>query len=180
MSVLAIDEGTFVGELSEADIQARVRVLRVIASQYLALIDPMQGPGGVKGDGNSLALMPQTYSATVREFERLLGVMREDRAMSLELVDGVKVSVRRLRWHVNAFYVEAQAVTRHFPLPLKKGSRLALMRDQDGQAVTTRPVTRVHRHPGASVRLADAGLAWIAAEWSLNHEPFLPDALRDS
>lgn len=179
MTALAIDERTFVGELTTAEIQARVRVLRTIASRYLELVSPLNGPGGVKGDGDALSFMPPTWTPTVREFERLMRVMREDRAHSLIQVGDERVSVRRLRWQVVAYYVNAESVTRHFPLPLKKGSRLALMRDMDGQAVTTRPVTRVHRHPGADVRLADAGLAWMAGAWLPKHEPMLPTALQD-
>lgn len=207
------------------NVESRVKVLRVIAERYLELVDPMQGPSGISGDGGSSGFMPDTYSPTVREFERLMSVMKYDRHRSLvvvasgkhtwvgEFIDGrrcvkcgfvqtnaerasmryggeeplscptEKCSVRQLRWHVLEWFVNARTVPVHHRITPRKGQKLGVVRDQDilrdksGAVVPSRVELRVHRLKDARLVLAEAGLAWMASEWSLKSEPMLPNAL---
>lgn len=156
----------------------RVEVLREIAGRYHELVSNSGSPGQ-PGSGDRIPLMPATYTQTVREFERLMAYMRHDRGESLQVVDGEKVSVRALRWHILEWYVNATHTIRHVPIQLKKGRKIALLHDQDGHAITTTPIVRWHRLPAAKETLADAGLAWMAAAWALRSEPMLPAELMD-
>lgn len=190
-------------ELSESEIKARVKVLRVIAERYHELVDPMLSATGVRGSGDRLPLSPHEPHClvltreghgrrctcayrTVTEFERLMAQMRYDRHTSLILTaPGEKHSLRRLRWHILAWYTDATIVRRHVPVTVAKGKKLKVVRDQEilrdeqGQWVPSRLAKQTFRLPGARQALADAGLRWMAVNWGLRHSPELPAAERE-
>lgn len=136
---------------------------------------------GVGGDGGGVPRMPVTYTASVRELERLLRVMRDDRSEPL-VRDGVlgPVSVRRLWWHVNAWWLAVDVVlVRPVRVPRSRRGRgssglRGLPVDVHGRPL---PVRVVRRQPGASRALAELGVAWMAERWGLSHEPMLPREL---
>lgn len=167
-------------------LETRVTVLREIAVRYHDLVDPMNGPGSIRGTGELVGGMPDTYTATVKEFERLLATMKYNRAAPLIQVGGGKHSLRSLRWHVSAWYIDARISHRHVPIPVKQGQKLKVVRDQqilknkNGEWVPSKLVTQTKRLKGAREGLADAGLAWIAANWTLQSEPMLPQALLEA
>lgn len=170
----------------------REDVIRQLLERYAEFTDPLNGPAGAPGDGDGLALMPRTYTASVRELERLLCTMRQDRHRALlTLASGEKVSVRSCWWHVTERY-------------LRCSTRQRSVRWLRGQWVDLRPNEHVIGKPGgweltladgrtrkkatptefvvvvqtwdAAVRskLVDRGVEWLASEWALAHEPMLP------
>lgn len=147
----------------------RVEVLVVLLERYQELVDPLNGPSGVAGDGESVVRMPITYTASVRELERLLRVMREDRSEPLQLVGGRKVSVRALWWHVYHRYIASTTRTVDVEV-LKRGKNGKRHRDIERRAVPCydRAVNPV---------LVAAGVSWMAEAWSLASEPMIPSAL---
>lgn len=161
---------------------SRERVIVELLVRLPELVDPMQSRSGL-GDGVALPLMPGTWTASVREVERLLRVMREDRSSPLLVdgagvrivVDGQPVSVRRLWWHVRGFYVDVDrspVVPQRVRVPRSKRRQLVrLATDATGRAL---PQRRERRDPAARRSIAELGVAWMAAHWSLKHEPFLP------
>lgn len=161
---------------------SRERVIVELLVRLPELVDPMQSRSGL-GDGVALPLMPATYTASVREVERLLRVMRDDRSSPLirdaagvkVIADGQPVSVRRLWWHVRGFYVDVDrspvAPQRVKVAKSKRRQLVRLATDSTGRPLPSR---REVRQPGARRDLAELGVAWIASHWSLKHEPFLP------
>ncbi len=162
---------------------SRIHVLREIAIHYKAFEDPMQSRSGL-GDGIAIPLMPNPWNHyTVREFTRLLNEMRGgDHRLDprpLIKIKDERVSIRQLRWHLDAYYISATYTIRHVPITLRRGRRIALLRDQDGEPITTQPVKCDRRAPGARKDLAEAALAWMAEHWTHPLEPMLPDELRE-
>lgn len=158
----------------------REKVLWRIAELYNELSDPLNGPASLRGDGESLTLMPRTYTATVREYERLVKAMREDRsAPLLRLEDGTKVSVRSAWWHLNEYWHKAQRRIKHVPVTKagKKG-RLAQLRNADGSPVT-KPTIEWLRDAAADKRRAELAIQHIASKWSLVTEPMLPSEVAE-
>lgn len=138
----------------------RTRVITTILERYTELVDPMNGPGAIKGDGDSITGMPRTYTATVREVERLLREMRNSHNPLL----------RRLWWNVNARYITAttrtvdEAVTRK----AKNGKRL--------QVVERRVVSVYDRR--VDEQLVTLAVKWLAQQWGLKSEPMVPRELQ--
>lgn len=181
-------------------IASRMKILTAVAERYHELTET-QSPGGSSGTGSLVALTPHERHClllttlgrgarctcayrTVREFERLLGVMREGRH-SLVLVAGEKHSVRALRWHLVGWYVDARRVVRHFPKRPVKGQRLAvpvgqeILRDGSGAFVPSIVREDWQRTAGARKELADVGLRWVAVAWPDRFgEPMLPLDIR--
>lgn len=150
----------------------RVAILAEIALRYHELVDPGLREG-LRGDGNGCPRMPTTYTPTVKEFERLMRLMRSQARQQASHGE----SVGTLRWHVNAWYVNAQKVVRHRPVHVPSHGKLKALRDQDGHIVT-RPVVSYRRHPDARQQKADWGIEWIAQHWGLETEPMLPEEIR--
>lgn len=158
----------------------REKVLWTIAGLYSELIDPLNGPASLRGDGESLALMPSTYTATVKEYERLVKLMRDDRSEPLvRTPGGDKVSVRSLWWHLEHWHHRAERVIRHVPkqAKTKRGKTLTVM-NQDGRPATE-PKLAYRRDPGASVARAELAIQFIASRWDHRRigEPMLPAAV---
>lgn len=154
---------------------SRITVLRTIAAHYHELTDPMQARSK-KGSGAKLPLMPQTYTPTVREFERLTSLLRQH-GVRYTLTDGRITTLTQLRWHLLAYYIDATTTLQQpaaKPPRNRKGELRRQPTDDHGQPLAHR---KIHRHPNARRDLADAALEWIANHWTAPYEPMLPDEL---
>jgi hypothetical protein len=131
--------------------------------------------------------MPETYTASVREFERLLNLLQ--RGGSPVRQDGRVFTRRELWWHVNAWYVDSEPVLKRAQQVVsKQGNRYPLLRN--GWPARPGPGTRVvrnadgapalvlvrcyRRRPGACRETAWAGIRWIAKEFRFTPvDPFV-------
>ena len=172
---------------------SRESVLWRIAELYTDLTDPLNGPSGVPGTGTSSGLHGHESSCllnrssedhwtpprcscsnqTIREYERLVKLMRDDRSEPLVFTSSGKLSVRSLWWHLEHWHHRAQRVTRHYPVTAKAGGKTITLRNQDGTPVT-RPTIAHLRDPKASEQKAQLAITWIANHWALPVEPMLP------
>lgn len=137
----------------------RHEVIEQLLSRYAELTDPQQSRSGL-GDGDHVPLMPATYTASVRELERLLLVMRQDRTRPLvTLKDGRKASVRSLWWHVSERYLRSTVVLKDTPVKrkAKHGKTLTVL---ERRAV-------VQYDPKVSSVHVDRAIEWLASEWTL-------------
>lgn len=161
----------------------RLKVLTEIAIHYRELVEPaIHAQRGNHDPGEGIALMPPTYTPTVREFERLCRLMRDDRHHPLIRLDnGAKVSLRRLWWHLNEWHLKAEPVIvwKAVTVKHKTKRRPTHLRDGEGQIVK-RPERGWRRHPQSNESLAVEALRWMAAAWNLATEPMLPDELREA
>lgn len=172
--------------MTESNLLVRCRVIRDLLARYAELVDPMQARDG-SGNGVALGLMPATYSASVRELERLLRLMREHghhvTTVGKLVPDApraqrdIRVSARGLWWHLNERYIAATTRTVDVPVTrrAKNGKRL--------QKVERRVVPAVHPVVAASVDgdetlMVRAGIALLAIGWGLSSEPMLPADLQ--
>ena len=152
----------------------RETILWRIAELYTDLIDPLNGPAGIRGTGETTGGMnPHLYTPTVREYERLVKLMRDDR--SEPLLEG-KLSVRSLWWHLEHWHHRANRVIRHYPVTSKNHGKVTTLRNHDGTPVT-RPTIHHLRDPKASEQKAHQAVEWIAHHWGLQVEPMLPAAV---
>lgn len=148
----------------------RERVLWEIAERYHDYVDTLNGPTGVPGDGSGTDGMPKTYTATVREFERLLCLMRNQAKQ--QSFNGH--SLGTLRWHIVEYHLKAQRVVRQQPILARKNGKMVALRTIDGKPAT-RPVLAYIRDPQVREQKARDGIAWMAQHWGLATEPMLPD-----
>jgi hypothetical protein len=154
-------------------VSKRVEVLAQIALRYHELADPHNGPDRVRGDGDSVSLMPRTYTATVKEFERLMGVMRNQAKQ--QAYAGWPLG--KLRWHIMAWFVDAQPVVRSRPLLVTgKGGKLVPAYEATGERAMVRTAAFI-RNPDAREDRALLGLGWMAEAWALKVEPMLPQEI---
>jgi hypothetical protein len=134
-----------------ASVQATTReqVIVALLERYEDLVEPWVGPGssGLVG----VPLMPPTYTADVRELERLLKRMR--------------TSERGLWWHVNEHFLAARWATREV---------VVARRGKHGKRVTASERRLVRVGDRSDPRLVEDGVAWLAEMWGLEHEPMLP------
>jgi hypothetical protein len=150
----------------------RVEVLSQIAARYVELVEPC-GKDGIRGDGTGVSLMPRTYTATVKEFERLMGVMRNQAKQQAY----AGWSLGKLRWHVLEWYVNAQPVVRSRPLLVTgKGGKLVPAYESTGERAMVRTAAFI-RNPDAREDRALLGLGWMAEAWALKIEPMLPQEI---
>lgn len=165
---------------ADPKLSPRATVLWTIAANYNDLVDPLNSRAGIHGTGEALALTPATYTSTVREFERLMTTMRNDRHRALiTLTTGEKVSVRSLHWHLLEYHLKAVKTTRAPKLTIAKGHTRKLVKLQVDDHGAPLPIFRVHRHPQARIELAVAATEWQAENWGLSHEPMLPAAMTE-
>lgn len=158
----------------------REEVLWKIAELYPELVDPLSGPSGVRGTGESLGFMPAEYTATVREYERLVRLMRDDRGLSLlRLEDGTKVSVRSCWWHLEHYWHRARRVVKRQQVtrPGKRGARVVLLNAD--RTPVLQPALVWLRDPAADVVRAKRAIQFIADSWDGGRvgEPMLPAAV---
>jgi len=144
----------------------RADVIAQILDRWCELTE-RAGSSGVKGDDGTVALMPKTYTPSVREVERLMVRLREER--------------HSVWWHVNERFLKAHTRTL-FRCPKCKGETHAAQhrhRDKHGKHSNYEGarVLRTTWSPRVDARKVDAGLQWMAGEWSLAHEPMLPSEL---
>lgn len=124
-----------------------------LLERYHDLVDPMQSRAG-KGEGSGPG-MPRTYTASVRELERLLVRMREER--------------RSQWWHVTERYIRCQHVTKDVQVKRKgKNGKTATVIER--QCVTVYP-------PAVRLEKVRRGVKWIADEWQLQSEPMIPSEM---
>jgi hypothetical protein len=142
-------------------------VLWDIAELYDELVCPLNGGEGVRGTGESVVMMPPTYTATVKEFERLLGVMRNQARQQAFRGE----SLGTLRWHILEYLLKPQRIVRLQTVKVRKGRRLVELRHPNGDLVMRPVVGFTGRDPGARKERAEDGLEWIAARWGLAYPP---------
>lgn len=149
--------------------KSRVRVLSEIAERYAELTDPLAGPADVRGDGDSVSVMPRTYTATVREFERLAVRLREEQ--------------RSLWWHLDGWWLSASTRTvYHCPRCgiTHRPEHVHPSRRNSGKpvSVSCKRVLVWSRRSGARESLAREAIEVMASWWVLASEPMLPDEIR--
>lgn len=148
----------------------RERVLWEIAERYHEFTETLVS-AGIPGNGETFGVleMPDTYTPTVREFERLLGVMHNQAKQK----SFRGVGLGRLRWHLLEWHLKAERVIRREPVTAKKNGKVVVLRDADGLMVV-RPVIGFRRHRDAREERARDAVAWMAENWGLFSEPMLP------
>ena len=153
-------------------------VIAYLLEHYFEFVEPLNGPSGVRGTGERLPMMPPTYTASVRQLERELVVMRRAPSpaplLRRHALDYYMGAVRRRR---EAFIVVHRSGERAPCLddqghPRKPAANERLLRNADGQPVR-QPVLCVYRPLGASRQLADEGCRYIAGRF-----PFRPEIPR--
>lgn len=146
----------------------RGHVLTEIAARYSELIEPLNGPDGVRGDGASPIRMPRTYTPTVKEFERLVVRLRDEN--------------RPLWWHLNGWHLSATSRTMHHcPRCGITHQPEHVHAKKNGPGLMTVKCKRVvvySRRAGARESLAKQAIQQLADWWGLDHEPMLPVELR--
>ncbi len=177
----------------------REETISSLLERYHDLVDPLNGPAGVRGTGEGMPLAahephcelirkpsagfvpiakrPGVARCTcviedVLRLERVLRLMRDDRhAKLLRLPSGEKVSVRKCWWHVNAWYVEARPalVTPKLSVPRNKRAKKLQKLLVDDYGKPL-PVRVVRRHPGAREDVARLGVRVLAAWWPLESD----------
>lgn len=135
---------------------SRARILEEIAARYEELIDPLAHTG-IKGDGSMAGVlhMPPTYTATVREFERLKAALKRSRP--------------DLHWHLVAYHIRVTRAQKWVPRAVKRRNRHTEWKLE--------PRIVVYRHPDAQQDQAHDAIRWIANHWALQSEPMLPPEL---
>lgn len=177
--------GFLPGELrpKSGGLSPRAAKLRDIAEWFSDLVDPLNGPSGVRGDGGSLPRLqhepgcrihgsrPPACSCSLRsvlEFERL--------------VDRLRVDDRELWWHLDGWFLSASSRTMwHCPRCGMTHQREHVHAKRRGSGLIRVRCKRVlvwSRVPGAQRSRAEAGLEVLAGWWGLGHEPMLPRDLR--
>lgn len=148
--------------------RSRVAILTEIAERYSELVEPLNGPQGIRGDGSSPIQMPRTYTTTVREFERLV--------LSLRAED------RRLWAHLDGWWLSAS--TRTIWLcprcgPCHQAEHVHTKRHGHGLLIVKcKRAVQWSRLPGAHESEAKRAIIVIAGWWNLRSEPMLPDEIR--
>ena len=178
--------GPTTGRRTPADrlIASRVRVLTEIAERFSELVDPLNGPSGFHGDGESVGLMPHDRRCLIRasspprctcayrsvaEFGRLTVRLREEQ--------------RPLWWHLDGWWLSAVSRTvYHCPRcgVTHKPSHVHPSRRNSGKPVDVRckRVVVWTRRPGARESFAKEAVETMAGWWMLGSEPMLPDEIR--
>ena len=147
----------------------RVEVLAEIADRYWELVDPNHR-NGERGSGDREVKMPASYTNSVKEFERLLNVMRNQGRQ--KAFKGEPLCV--LRWQVLAWHVNARKIIRHEPVLVFARGRWQQVRDPETGELVTRPTVNFSRDRQAREEKARLGLEWMAENWGLLSEPMLP------
>jgi hypothetical protein len=151
----------------------RCNLIENILNRWDELTSPLHGRTG-QGTDDLPAQMPASYNPSVKELERLIRVLRDDRHAHLMLThSGEKVSLRQQWWHLNEYYLKAHRVLTIPPkIPRsKRGDLQKLQLTDDGRRI---PILRTTRHPDARADLAHMAVRTIATYWALPHEPQLP------
>lgn len=172
----------------------REQVIVDLLERYNDLIDPVRAGNG---DGiTGLLRMPPTYDDSVRELERLLVRMRDDRHHPLlTTTSGDKVSLRSCWWHLNRRYLECATVMRTLTWRRGRwvglnGHELVVAQPGGWELALAAERSRKRRDATQQLRVKVAvwdpqvradrvqrGVVWLADEWGLVHEPMLPREL---
>lgn len=140
----------------------REETLTQILERLTELTDPMQSGNG--NDDSGLRLMPATYTASVRETERLLAKLRDER--------------HHLWWHLNEHYIRAEQTTAYQCPKCDAISHYATHshRNKHGKPSTYKG-TRILRttwNQAVNPKKVGQGVRQLAAWWTLKHEPRFP------
>lgn len=142
--------------------EGRAAVLAEIAARYWELVEPA-GPSGIRG-AEGIPFPPPTYTATVKEFERLLRLLRDER--------------HNRWWHVSEYWLRAETRPRWFCSKCRRLTHQQEHRHTDARGreytVAGRRTLHVVRHKNADRKKAESGIQWMASRWGLDHEPMLP------
>lgn len=95
-----------------------------------------------------LLLFPPSFNAAMRELDRCLELMRQP------------VTLRRLRWHTLAWYVDVDWVQK--PILVRKASRQGWVWQPSGYRLEPR------RESDASETLAAEGVGWLSSTYRWN------------
>ena len=149
-------------------------IIAYLLEHYWELVEPLNGPSGVRGTGERLPQMPPTYTASVRQLERELRLMRAARA-----------PLPLLRRHALDYYMGAERHRRDAFLVVHRSGRTEPCLDaqglprspREGERIlrtaagepALRPVLCVERPSQARKDLADAGCRYLAQRF-----PFRP------
>jgi hypothetical protein len=129
-------------------VTSRVQAIVALLERYDDLVDPWrEGTGGM-----GVPMMPPTYTSDVRELERLLRRMRDE--------------LKPLWWHLNEHFLAVTWVqkTVFVQRKTKHGKRLT---------IAERRMERLGDR--SDERRVAEGVAWLAEEWALGHEPMVPE-----
>lgn len=137
----------------------RAQVIAAILERLDEFADPLNGPAGVTGDGESSGFMPCTYSPSVREVERLYKQLRAQQP--------------NVHWHVAEWYVRPTSKVAMTPKLTKRHGKTVQVLNADRTPVYTRNVI-TRRNPKANQAQANQGVTWIADHWTPTTEPMLP------
>ena len=129
----------------------RATIIEAILSRYAELVE-RGGLNGSSSDGGQPPQMPATYSPSVKEVERLMGVLRE--------------KDRRLWWHLSEKYLRSSET-------IKTSTERRKVKGKGYITVHLRKVVP-HHSPRLDEKLVEEGLEKLASWWSLGHEPMLP------
>ena len=129
----------------------RAAIIEAILSRYAELVE-RGGLNGSASDGGQHPQMPATYTADVKEVERLMAALRDQD--------------RLLWWHVSEKYLRSTAT-------IKTSTERKRVK---GKGYITVHLRKVVPHFSSKVdeKLVEAGLEKMASWWSLGHEPMLP------
>lgn len=159
----------------------RVPILIEIAERYRELVEPLNGPSGVRGDGDAPMIgrhdrrcqVARTLRCTcsyrsVHEFERLAVRLRDER--------------HHLWWHLNAYWLEAESRTINWCPRCHRETHdfEHVHARKDGTRFTVQTRRRViwQRHRNADRDKARKAVEQLAGWWALESEPMLPDEYR--
>lgn len=148
---------------------ARVRILTEIAERYREFTEPLNGSSGIRGTGDLTPRMPATYTATVRQFERVAALLR----------DSPDLAERELWWHLNGWWLGADTRTAwHCPrcgICHQAEHRHPNRRSGVLSTVQCKRVVAWRRLPGARESEAKRAIEMMARAWPDEMaEPMLP------
>jgi hypothetical protein len=130
----------------------REQAIIALLERYDDLVDTWRVERSSGSEG--VPLMPPTYTSDVRELERLLRRIRAER--------------RPLWWHLNEHYLAANWVARTVWVRRKA---------KHGKHVTVAERRMEREGDKSSPERVAEGVAWLAEEWALGHEPMLPELM---
>lgn len=149
-------------KLTDEQLRRRGQVITTILERYDELTDPLTSRDSIASSGSRVPRMPATYTASIREVERLYVQLRS--------------ADSRTHWHLAEWYIRPVVKLAHVPKLTRRHGKLVQVLNADRSPVFTTSVV-VRRVPGVRRDLAEQGVSWMASSWRLPHEPFLPSEL---
>lgn len=145
-------------------------MIEVLLERWDDLAVPGNGPGGVRGDGQSVGLMPHERGCLVlRSSPPVCTCSRRAVEMLERLIPRLREVDRELWWHLNERFFRCSRV-RRLVWVQRRGRNGKVLRVQEHQIVTI-------WRSDVDAELLGAALDWLAESW-LGPEPMLPQDLR--